>query len=167
MPCTNSVGAEEPNNHRGARPASVTAWLASVCKGRVRPSGNVVRDHGSRRVNEPPLAQSCGRTAMTDAPGDANKIGGAMKQDDVSPPLTRERLVAILSERDAYTAALLLVEAFRAADEDAQVKLLQHDPVWLQISVRALLDQLDESRPVIIAALRTVLSPTLGYLLLT
>ncbi len=79
----------------------------------------------------------------------------------------QEYVERILRDRDPQRAALLLVMAFEDADEDAQVQLLQRDPVRLQWGVRALLEQLDEHRDDTISALRRVLAPPLQYLILT
>lgn len=62
----------------------------------------------------------------------------------------------------------LMVEAFAGAGDAEQVRLIETaDLCWLQSSVHAVLDDLDEDRPAAIDRLRTVLVPELEYLLLS
>jgi hypothetical protein len=61
-----------------------------------------------------------------------------------------------------------MVEAFAGAGDAEQVRLIETaDLGWLQSSVHAVLDDLDEDRPAAIDRLRTVLVPELEYLLLS
>ncbi len=78
--------------------------------------------------------------------------------------LSRDYLTSILRHRDPNTALALLVMAFEDADEDRQVQLVLDDPVWLQTSIRAVLDELDENRDQAIADLRRVMTEPVAYL---
>lgn len=78
------------------------------------------------------------------------------------------QLRALLRGSAPGTVHGLMVEAFARAGDAEQVRLIETaDLCWLQSSVHAVLDDLDEDRPAAIDRLRTVLVPELEYLLLS
>lgn len=84
------------------------------------------------------------------------------------PVTLEQRIRTAVSGRNPVLSAALLQEAFADSSHDDHVALLQTvDMQWLQGSVRAVLDELDEAREQAIDNLRGVLSPELVYLLLT